>query len=354
LHNLGFVHGDLFAPHVHVDRATFQVFLLDWQRACRSSRHCWRDLAALDVTLAASLAERRDRVACLRRYLRHREGQVSLREAFCQVQRAAKSLSGRRHVRAKAVRVDEVDRPRLLCLRGDALRVTPAFLQLWPHELPAFLEQQGDVDCEMALPGECRGRLVRRRHQLSWRHRRGAARRMWTSPERLQMNLLFRLQRFGIECPGVLAAGELPLSNGSVEAFLLTLLPADAIPLGAWLVLARSASEGCGDPRLRFGLRGNADPRRILRLAGAMLARLHEAGCRCADANALAVQTGGAEPPRIIVGDPSFIQRQRGGTLGRWWDLWRFRRSLALQDPAERAALDEGYRTGADPEENEA
>jgi len=336
LHESGFVHGDLFAPHVLVDPATLQVFFLDWQRAGRSARGCWRDLATLDLTLATELAGPRVRLACLMTYLRHREGRGSLREALREVRQAAAPLAGRRHVRAKSLRCETADRLRLVCLQGDALRVTPAFLHLWPRDLPGFLNRDADEDCEVELPDGGRGRLVRRRHELPWFRRRGAARRTWTSPQRLQMNLLFRLHHFGVAVPEVLAAGEKPLPDGQVEAFLLTRLLPHTVRLGSWL-------PGCPDPDSR---------RHVLHSAGVLIARLHAAGCSCS-AEALAVQTIEKEPLRLVVADPDRVSLRRKGCLGCWWNLWRLRGALGLRRPTDRAALAEGYSAAAEPRESE-
>jgi len=335
LHGSGCVHGDLFAPHVLVDTATLQVFFLDWQRTRFSPRECWRDLAALDVTLATSLVGRRDRLACLATYLSRRQLCLSLREAGQAVQRAAFPLAGRRHVRAKALRISDGDRLRLVCLRGDVLRVTPAFLELWPHEVPAFLENEVEEDRELLLPDGGHGRIVRRRHPLSRWHRSGSARRTWTSPQRLQMNLLFRLHRFGITVPEVLAAGETPLPTDQVAAFLLTRLLPDSVGLVSWLA-------GHADPDLR---------RCVLFGAGALLARLHDAGCRGSVA-AMAVEIVDKKALRVVLAYPDRVsRRRRWGWLGRRWDLWRLRRSLGLRHPAERAALEEGYRAVAESKE---
>src|SRR5262249_12512408 len=74
LHNLGFDHPDLYSKHVLVDRDTGAFFFLDWQRSCGQRlvrwRQRWRDLAALDATVAEELVSSSERVALLRAYLR--------------------------------------------------------------------------------------------------------------------------------------------------------------------------------------------------------------------------------------------------------------------------------------------
>jgi tRNA A-37 threonylcarbamoyl transferase component Bud32 len=74
LHDTGFEHPDLTANHVLVDATGETVRFLDWQHS-RRRRHVswsrrWRDLAALHATLTGELATPRERLVCLRAYLR--------------------------------------------------------------------------------------------------------------------------------------------------------------------------------------------------------------------------------------------------------------------------------------------
>src|SRR5207245_4470864 len=111
----------------------------------------------------------------------------------------------------------------LVCLEErNALCVTPAFLALWPTSVPDFLRASLDgspLQREVELPDGGRGLLVRGRYRLLWLPWRGE-RRTWTSPERLRMSTLFRLQRFGIEAPQVLAVSERSSGDTEVDAFL--------------------------------------------------------------------------------------------------------------------------------------
>src|SRR5205807_933169 len=76
VHAAGVTHPDLYAKHVLVGAAG--VCFLDWARARRrwvlGWERRWRDLAALDATLADDLASPRERLACLRAYLRRQVG----------------------------------------------------------------------------------------------------------------------------------------------------------------------------------------------------------------------------------------------------------------------------------------
>src|SRR5205823_5313772 len=130
--------------------------------------------------------------------------------------------------------------------------------QLWPDVLPAFLSRVKDEEREVRLPDGGHGLFIRHCHRLPRSARRGAERRLWTSPERLQMNLLNRLQRFGVEAPRVLAAGERTLAENHVSAFLLTRQPDAATPLGKWLMQRREGE----------------DRAEVLHSAGILLARL--------------------------------------------------------------------------------
>src|SRR5262249_30054722 len=74
LHAAGFDHPDLYAKHVLVNPCNKALCFLDWQRsgqqrAVRWSARC-RDLAALHATLHANLAGKKERLICLRAYLR--------------------------------------------------------------------------------------------------------------------------------------------------------------------------------------------------------------------------------------------------------------------------------------------
>lgn len=235
LHAAGFAHGDLYANHVLVAPESGRVTLVDWQRSGRRGRpgwgRRWRDLAALSATLPDDLVGPRDRLACLRGYVRssvpgRAARRALLRRAAGRVAAAEARLLRRRHVRAKRLPLLPPGQQSLVCLEADnALCVTPAFLALWPSEVPEWLlsapkwRKSSEV---VPLPDGGCGRLVKGRYRLAWLRRAGWVRSVWTSPERRQMNALNRLQRCGIEAPQVLAVGERGEGDGWVHAFLLT------------------------------------------------------------------------------------------------------------------------------------
>src|SRR2546430_10495484 len=100
------------------------------------------------------------------------------------------------------------------------------------------------------------------------------------------MSTLFRLQRYGIEAPLVLAVGERVAGDTHVDAFLLTRQPAATQPLTNWLIEPGGQRLTLSERRLR---------REVLRQAGALLARLHDAGCYFRGEPArVAVQTSAA------------------------------------------------------------
>ena len=315
LHAAGYIHGDLYANHVLIVPGSLQIVFLDWQRAA-PGRTIWRDLAALQVTLPAGLVSRGDFLACLQWYCG--KDSSSVREAVGEIERETRQLRRRRHIRVKK-RAAEAPALSLLCLDGEALRVTPAFRRLWPGEPPSFLRGSQDQTREVELPDGGRGLLVRRRHRLPRSQQSGAARRTWTSPERLQMNLLNRLERVGIEAPRVLATGEVALSEDTVSAFLLTTKPA-AIPL------AESLARVYGEERVG-----------LLRSAGRFLSCIHQAGCYFER-----TLTGLGVAEDVVLMNAAELRVRR--RLRVWWRTRDLRRLCRLAgNAAERASLLQSY-----------
>jgi heptose I phosphotransferase len=282
-HNAGFAHGDLYAKHVLIDPETETIQFVDFQRTPRcgmlSTQQCCRDLAALDATLDNSLASARDRLACLRAYLRNQneiEGvgsfRLRLRALVIQVATMTRRLLGRRHIREKRHPLPPAEVQAWICLEGDALCVTPAMRQFCPDlESPqlAILSQplrQGQSMTRrwLSWAGNRRTLLVRWRTQspraLFWSWLLGRPR---VSPEQRQAALLFRLQRHAVAAARVLAMGQ---QGGPVsESFLLTEPVPNTVRLEAWL--QRPVAQ---TPTVRH---------RVLHQAGALLQQLHNANC---------------------------------------------------------------------------
>jgi tRNA A-37 threonylcarbamoyl transferase component Bud32 len=327
LHDAGFAHGDLYAKHVLVEPHTEAVYFLDWQRSSYQVRVGWRprrrDLAALHASLADDLARPRERLACLGAYLRSagRPG-GSVRRLGRSIRRVAEGLLRRRHVREQHQPPLGAGTQNLIWLDGEALCVTREFLGRCHGEVSRWLADSGMLsrkrltNADVMLPDGGRASLARRREfrPLSWLwgHVR---RRRPVSPELRQAGLLFRLQRYGIVTPRLLAVGQRQTAPGWVESFLLTEPPPDAVPLADWL-----SKHGAG--------------RHLFDEALTLLRRLHEAGCHLDPADStcpLLVQTRPGEAPVLALGSVAAVAagRDRAGN-----DAALLRREFARAEPA--------------------
>src|SRR5581483_1638717 len=148
--------------------------------------------------------------------------------------------------------------------------------------------------------------LVRRRCQQplaalwAWLRRKPLA-----SPERRQASLLLRLQRHGVPVPRVLAMGQRRDRLGRLESFLLTEPAPDCVPLDVWLRCQQL------HPQTR-GVVGQR--RQVLRDAGALLARLHEASCylsKDSQGCPFAVQLSPGGVPHVILDGIEEVRPQR-------------------------------------------
>ncbi|HZY89912.1 MAG TPA: lipopolysaccharide kinase InaA family protein [Gemmataceae bacterium] len=342
LHDAGFEHPDLYTKHILVRPADGAIAFLDWQRSCRRRALSWRargrDLAALHATLADDLATPRERLACLREYLRHEarcreveaEGAAParpLRQALARVQARARQLLARRHIREKRQPRPPADTQNWVCLDGEALCVTPTLADLCPGAAADWLALdrqpappgRAPTRRWLLLPGGRRTLLVRRRDgrplAALWSWLRG---RPLPSPEQRQAGLLFRLQRHEVPAPRVLAMGQRRRRPWQVESFLLTEPAADTVPLAAWLA--------------RPGRRTSAR-RALLRQAGELLHRLHEAGCYLSPrlpGCPLAVRVVAGAPPAPVLDRAEAVRACRRRQVARARrDLVRAGRALA-------------------------
>ena len=317
LHTTGFAHGDLYANHVLIVPETEAIHLVDWQRSFRRGapglRRRWAELAALGATLAPELAGPRDRLAFLRSYLEQSGlpgGRALLSEALVGIREIESDILRRRHLRVKLLPPLAPGTQSLICLDGEALNVTPAFLALWPAAPPEWLLRLdgGEGEREITLPDGGRG-------LLTWRRRRGLG-RGGISPERREMSLLFRLQRYGIEGPRVLAVGDRRHESGEVVSFLLSRAPESA----GYKPAATQA-------------------------AGAFLARLHSAGCYFrSEPQGIGTDAVG----RLVVERADgLVVRRSWRAYWRWRDLRRLFRALSNgRRRADWNALLAGYRGG--------
>jgi tRNA A-37 threonylcarbamoyl transferase component Bud32 len=282
LHNAGFDHPDLYAKHVLVGRDG-AIYLLDWQRSRRQSigwRQRWRDLAALNATLSESLMSDGDRLTCLRAYLRtcrlhHGLRPEMLMRSLFEIARRERSLLSHRRIREMRRPLAGSGEQSLVWVEGESLCMTRAFWDeldgatpewLRPENMPtdsAFLEES------KALASGRVGWLARRRETT----RMG---RLWAwftgktpvTSEQQQASLLFRLERHGVAVPRLLAFGQ-SFRSWQADSFLLVELPDEIRELGRWLHETPPTVLG-GTLRERR--------RQIIRQAGVILRRLHEAG----------------------------------------------------------------------------
>jgi hypothetical protein len=205
------------------------MVLIDWQRACRSGRVRWpvrlRELAALHATLADDLASPRDRLRCLRAYLKASLGtEPALRSWVGVIAGHAAPLLRRRPIcelrrpplHARAQRLRWVD--------GEQLVVTREFWRECGGQVPAWLSAAAAavVAHGTETVREWRGRRVTLRqfppagilrrwwNRLRGRHEIAAGPRAG--------GLMFRRERLGEPGPRPLAFGQRP-DGGSFILF---------------------------------------------------------------------------------------------------------------------------------------
>jgi tRNA A-37 threonylcarbamoyl transferase component Bud32 len=292
VHAAGFDHPDLYSKHVLVCtcKEGEPVFsFLDWARSRWRRRVPWsvraRDLAALDATLAEQLAAPRERLVCLGAYLNFSRqaggaaGLPRLSRAAHDIRQRSKRLLAKRRIREQRQEPLAFGTQNLIWLDGEALCVTREFRLELGEQLPGWLGvENGRAGSEPPLTTKIvttpRGRtaqLVRRRTNRplarlwAWLQRRPL-----TSPELEQVGTLFRLQRYGIETPKVLAVGQRDRFFGQTESFLLVEPPAGTVSLELWLT-QHSGPYCCAAER--------SQRRRVLVEAGKVLRRMHDAGC---------------------------------------------------------------------------
>jgi tRNA A-37 threonylcarbamoyl transferase component Bud32 len=271
LHASGYYHGDLYAKHVLVRTdASGQVrfAFVDWQRARRRRFFSWSgaclDLAGLDATLANELVTSRDRLACLAAYLG--TDRSEWRRLAVRISRQALQLLRRR-------RISEMRQPlvaqeqSLVRMDRTGIALTRQFREALGSRLPGWLRltpgTRGVSVTDVVLPGTRSAALVRREtiqpFRWLWSRLRG---KPLLSAEVQQAGTLFRLERYGIGAPRLLAFGQQTFRPWQVRSLLLMEKPAGDDPLEQWLRWAPAAQR-----------------RRLLRQAGDLLRRLHAAAC---------------------------------------------------------------------------
>jgi tRNA A-37 threonylcarbamoyl transferase component Bud32 len=267
VHAAGFDMPDLLCKHVMIHRRTLRPALIDWARSRRRRRlpaeTRIRDLAMLHASLASELATPRERLTCLRAYLR--AGPV--RTWADAIRGVGAVLAGRRTVRESYHRSGPIRSQRLRWVAGDeSLCVTNVFWRRGRGQIPEWLRAATD--------GSGRPRAVIRRWLgekvflrrtpplVAWRRfLLKLSRRRVVSAAVRDAGLNFRLERFGVRVPRLLAFGGRPDGAG----FLLTRPIPDTVSLRTWLA----------SPHKRRN--------RILLRIGRLVRRLHDAGCSLTD-----------------------------------------------------------------------
>ncbi len=274
IHAAGFTQPDLSAKHILVRSAPdgFHFCFLDWQRSRPRRRVSWRrrvrDLATLDASLAAELVPDRLRLVCLRAYVQDTRAHGVLPPRSLAV--AIRRVGERRRLRRKMRELRQPPLPagaqQLLWLRdGERLCIVRDFFEELGGQLPSWLPQEPApcaegmcVEHRLILLGSGRtAHLVQRwTRTASW-----LPQGKYPAREFAQAALLFRLQRFGVAGPRLLAMGHHQIAAWQRFSFLL--------------------SEPPTGPSLAAVLRQDGTAllrQRLLRRLGSQLRQLHEAG----------------------------------------------------------------------------
>lgn len=327
VHEAGFDHPDLYSKHVLVHPGDQSIAFLDWQRSCLWPEVLWprrcRDLAALDATLADGLATKEERLLCLRAYLHAVPSEKCWRQRLETVaeaiHRTSASLRQRRRIREMLQPPVASGEHNLVWLDGEALCVTPEFKATLGTETPSWLRldpAHGSTrprfhQTTISLPGSVRGVLTHRRCRdvvgwlTSW-----VRPRQRTSPELEQAVTLFRLQRFGVRTPRLLAFGQRRSRLGVTDSFLLTEALTEAMPLADWL----DGENRTGLPPCTRRLRWQ-----VLRATGRLVRQVHDAGCRLGylldcktmRGDTLFLQARSGQEPSVVVNNLERIRRRR-------------------------------------------
>jgi tRNA A-37 threonylcarbamoyl transferase component Bud32 len=291
MHQAGFEHGDLYSKHVLVSPAAAPEFLafcfLDWQRAQRRARvgwaRRWRDLAALDATLTETLANARERLLVLYTYLKacrtaaERRCGLTLGAAAWEVRRRSLRLLQKRRIREMRQPPLATGAQNLIWVDGEALLVTREFHDEMGGKVPPWLWTlataqgvAGLARAEKEVRPLFSGDLVTRWASRPWRWLWARLwRRPLVAPELEAMNVLFRLQRYGVVMPRLLAAGQKHLKPWQTQSFLLTERVAGAVPLPEYLATAPELTQ-----------------REVVRQAAHVLRQMHQANCHFQDTRA--------------------------------------------------------------------
>jgi tRNA A-37 threonylcarbamoyl transferase component Bud32 len=209
LHDAGFDHPDLFAKHIlaGADGATYRFCILDWQRGRRRHVVSWRlrcrDLAVLDATLHPSLADNRLRMRLLRAYRRASPGLAPLASMARDIRTAAMRLRARRHIREIGqLPVAACDHQFVPASEGRLL-VVRSYYESNGGRLPEWLTRMAEPDAPAKELADALASASGSGFMLHTWPNDGLE---WELPA--LAHTLFRLQRFGVPAPRLLAVGQ--------------------------------------------------------------------------------------------------------------------------------------------------
>ena len=329
MHAAGVNHPDLYAKHVLVDPETGEPTLLDWQRSRRapvvSFNARLRDLATLQATVSEQLVGDDLRRALLRSYLRESRRRAGcLWGGFFRPCREAYDPGDFTREERHWLRLPELETlaaSRIMVITDTLLakrhvrekRQAPAH----PAGLDWTASPDGDliVSSSWPLEGLDPGSTARR-SLLEALNRQSAAaisvleplsighgqqtllsarivpsaglkaNSPWRSAEKRTANLWNRLLKHAVPGPKVLAVGRQTLTDGREASYLLLEPRPVTASLADWLAVCSA---------------GSTVRCRVLAGAGAVLARLHAAGCGLSrEAHPLAVSEASGEPEVVV------------------------------------------------------
>ena len=251
MHDAGFDHPDLFAKHVLVsaERTGFRFCILDWQRSRRRRTVSWhvrcRDLAALDATLHVSLAGYRLRLRFLRAYARAttQAERLPFGRLARQVRPAAEHLRQDRNIREIGQLPTPPHDQQFVALHEGRLLIVRSFFEKLDGNLPPWLIDGSEPEAQ------ARDESATTFQYQAW----PVPNTSWEIPP--LAHTLFRLQRFGIPAPRLLAVGR------ADEHIFLVAETVTTVPFAEAFAKAT--------PSVRT---------RMLRQAGWIIRQIHEAG----------------------------------------------------------------------------
>jgi tRNA A-37 threonylcarbamoyl transferase component Bud32 len=255
MHDAGFDHPDLMAKHILAETGgdTYRFCVLDWQRGGRRRTVPWRrrirDLAILDATLADALAGDRLRMRCLRSYCRALATDAPpLRRLAESIRRRSVECRKNRNIREAAQAAPPPADQQFVTLCEGRLLVVRSYFEELGEQAPEWMTSLIDVESWDGSGLAFASGMTTRRVQ-AWPVEGDT----WELPP--LAHTLFRLQRFGVRAPRLLAVGR---SRSQVFALMESM---------ATTPFPKALADASADVRSR-----------MLSRAGALVRQIHEAG----------------------------------------------------------------------------